>query len=56
MITRASLAGTALLGRLSPSGALAAVIDMPHPFILWTKDDEAAIRKRAEKSLVGVGN
>src|SRR5271157_4653725 len=37
-----------LLGLLLTETAVAAIVDTPHPFILWTKDEAAAIRHRIE--------
>lgn len=37
-----------LLGLLLSQAATAASLDTPHPFILWTKDEAAAIRRRIE--------
>ncbi len=51
MTMRALLVGTVLLGMLSPSIAPAAASDVPHPFILWTKDEAAAIRRRIENEM-----
>jgi len=39
---------TLIAGLMSPSIARAGVKDVPHPFILWTKDEADAIRKRIE--------
>lgn len=37
-----------LLGLLLAEAAAGASLDTPHPFILWTKDEAAAIRRRIE--------
>jgi hypothetical protein len=37
-----------LIALLSTEAAAAAALDTPHPFILWTKDEAAAIRRRIE--------
>jgi len=48
MAFRLPLVGAVLLGMLSPSIAPASVSDVPHPFILWMKDEAVAIRERVE--------
>ena len=48
MKVRFSVIGMALAAMLCPSILSAAANDVPHPFILWTGDEAAAIRKRIE--------